>query len=677
MKKSTYIFMLVFALLVVARALSQSVKTQSDVIAPEQKIVVTFSGFPKGNDGWIIVVAKGADAFSHITYAYTYGKEQGTVEFDAAAWSMRPGEYEIRGCCSAGYDVCARYFFRIGNDEKVSISTKKIIEVDEKILVDFSGFEGNQKDWISIADENSPDDKYLSYVYTEGKQRGQVTFDPRKPGVYEVRGYFNNDYKVRARFKFRVGNEDTHAKVWPQKNEFKVDDPIMIDFSGFPGNENDWIGIAKAGTNTNEYIEYKYTDKKYNGSLTFKSLPLGKYEVRGYFNGSYVVEAKDTFWVGEPYDPRVVARKLVYAPDENIVIDFSGFPGTNDWISLAAKGTPDNHGLQYWYTNYKQSGSLVFSKLPPGEYEARGYTDWPKTYLDLQSPTGNSESFVVRARTEFKVGNEDPEIRLITKPYYWSSEKITVQFSGFPGTEFDYITISQNDQELQRETTHGKQSGTLVFDNRPQGSYELKAFTNNDAVAKREVFASVYEKALDAYPEKINYSESEDVTIKFENFPGNDYDVITIHKTDLGNLKFIGQQYLRGKKNGELKFHQLQSGAYEVSGYVSGDPNCKVRHKFYVGEPFGKLLFWTDKFEFAAGEKIKVNIENYSGSSRYTIAVASLKTEREDNIRYESFEGAEKSFHVELAGLPPGLYELRLYSFGEDKIIASIPIKVS
>jgi hypothetical protein len=85
-----------------------------------------------------------------------------------------------------------------------------------------------------------------------------------------------------------------------QKNVYKPGEPIVVEFSGLPGYETDWITIVSAAVSDTTYNEWYYTDGKQSGYMTFKGLSAGTYEVRVYFNwseGGYKVRDRYRFIV--------------------------------------------------------------------------------------------------------------------------------------------------------------------------------------------------------------------------------------------------------------------------------------------------------------------------------------------------------------------------------------------
>lgn len=96
--------------------------------------------------------------------------------------------------------------------------------------------------------------------------------------------------------------DSNSAAVKTQKLAYPPNQGIEVEFSGFPGNQSDWITIVPANAADNTYQEWFYTSGKSSGTHTFKGFPAGDYEVRGYFNwsaGGYNVQARSRFSVRE------------------------------------------------------------------------------------------------------------------------------------------------------------------------------------------------------------------------------------------------------------------------------------------------------------------------------------------------------------------------------------------
>ncbi|MFC1858677.1 protein kinase [Thermodesulfobacteriota bacterium] len=95
------------------------------------------------------------------------------------------------------------------------------------------------------------------------------------------------------------------AEVWTGKKVYKPNEPIIVNYSGLPGNTQDWLTVVKSSAADNTYKEWFYTNGKRSGSYQFKGLPAGHYEVRVYYrwpSGGYRVQGRSAFTVAQSTD---------------------------------------------------------------------------------------------------------------------------------------------------------------------------------------------------------------------------------------------------------------------------------------------------------------------------------------------------------------------------------------
>ncbi|MBN1524744.1 MAG: hypothetical protein JW904_09685 [Spirochaetales bacterium] len=86
-------------------------------------------------------------------------------------------------------------------------TAKKVYSSDENINIEYSGFPGNDQDWITLVKSGDSDKTYGEWFYTEGKKSGSYTFGKVKPGEYEIRVYFDwpaGGYVVQTRIQVTV-----------------------------------------------------------------------------------------------------------------------------------------------------------------------------------------------------------------------------------------------------------------------------------------------------------------------------------------------------------------------------------------------------------------------------------------------------------------------------------------
>lgn len=250
-----------------------------------------------------------------------------------------------------------------------TVSTQKqIYPPGENIIVNYSGFPGNPKDWIGVVPASYPDEQGSQWFFTDGKTSGTMTFGGLPSGTYEVRGYFNNDYIVRSRYKFTVGNSDPNAvpKAITEKNNYAATEKITVNYSGFPGNPKDWLAIAPVGYKDDQASYWYFTDGKQSGAMPFPGLPEGTYEVRGYFNNTYEVKSRYQFTVSN-----------------------SGSNTTNTNTTNTVKGIPSTLCRRELSTFYAGIGGLGSAW---GRAATEPLTMNPGAVADMQAVIGNAKA---------------------------------------------------------------------------------------------------------------------------------------------------------------------------------------------------------------------------------------------------------------------------------------------
>jgi hypothetical protein len=509
--------------------------------------------------------------------------------------------------------------------ENVSIVPRKTqYNVNEEVIIDFYGFPGNPKDWISITKSGSKDNEYITFKFLEGKISGTITLPGQLPGVYEIRGYYNNEYTVRARANIQFGLSGDAVNLTLNKTNFNPKEEIAVNYSGFPGNAKDWIAISKAGSPDNEYITFKFVEGKYSGSMVLPGQSPGAYEIRGYFNNEYTVRTRKSIQVGETgLTAKVICTKTVFAPGEEIIIDFSGFPGNDkDWIAIAKTGTADNSYITYKFLEGKTSGRITLPAQVAGNYEIRGYF--------------NNE-YTVRSRCQINVADNTLGSKLtLDKTQFTPGEKITVYFTAsatypenawvgmFPAN-IQHGSEALNDQhELAYQYLSKKTSGTLTF-NAPakDGNYDFRMHDTDDNGKEVTYIAfTVASNVGISNPtltlDKTQFTPGEKITVYFtasatypENawvgmFPAN----IQHGSEALNDQHELAYQYLSKKTSGTLTFNApAKDGNYDFRMHDTDDNGKEVTYiAFTVASNVGisNPTLTLDKTQFTPGEKITV-----------------------------------------------------------------------
>lgn len=81
----------------------------------------------------------------------------------------------------------------------------------------------------------------------------------------------------------------------PGKTHYTRFEQVIVNYSGLPGNQNDWITLVVESAPDSTYGEWFYTQGQKSGTYIFKGVEPGNYEVRVYFdwpNGGYLVRQR-------------------------------------------------------------------------------------------------------------------------------------------------------------------------------------------------------------------------------------------------------------------------------------------------------------------------------------------------------------------------------------------------
>ena len=176
-------------------------------------------------------------------------------------------------------------------------------------------------------------------------------------------------------------NNLSAATLSTDKPSYTTTDTVKINFKEMDNHHKDWIGIYPADSSTawKNVVKWAWTQNKSNGTVTFKNLPAGNYEVRGFYNNSYNAEASKTFKVGgHAVKAELSPTKAVFQASEDVLINFKNINGaSNDWLAIYRR-----NGTSYTWENVVKwkfnkggvkAGQANFDKLPAGPYRAVVY----------------------------------------------------------------------------------------------------------------------------------------------------------------------------------------------------------------------------------------------------------------------------------------------------------------
>lgn len=282
-------------------------------------------------------------------------------------------------------------------------------------LVDISWTGPNDSnDFITIVQAGAADSRHDTY---QRSSRGSpLTLQaPDQLGAHEIRYISAQSGQVLA----RQGIELIPVQATVSGPEQAVAGArIQVSWTG-PDSPGDYLTVVEKGASDSEYQDYVRSSKGNPASLHVPD-GLGNYEIRYVLAQSKRVLATQAITLG----PVSATLEILNTPvlGGNASIAWSGPENTDDYISVADKGAPED---QYKHYVRVARGSPVSLRLPtePGEYEIRYVMSRSKRVLvSVPFGLGNAVSSITAPAT-VNVGSV-----------------IEVTWTG-PGNDQDYIEL--------------------------------------------------------------------------------------------------------------------------------------------------------------------------------------------------------------------------------------------
>jgi hypothetical protein len=371
----------------------------------------------------------------------------------------------------------------------------------------------------------------------------------------------------------------SEVSIEMDKATYTTEDNISIQVTNMSGDPEDWIAIyPKESSNEWEnVVAWEYTNGFIEGSITFKNISAGEYEIRVFFEDSYILEAQYAFTVSGA-KASITTNQNQYTTDEKITALFEHMSGdTQDWVAIYPKeSSNDWENVIYWeYTEGLEEGQFTFDALPLGQYEVRAFF---------------RNSYIVESQFSFNV---EPKVSIHTdKREYITEEEVQVTFENMFGDSQDWIAIypkgSSNAWEnvLSWTFTDGKKSGQINLDVPPIGEYEVRAFFKNSYTLETAYSFTVeaLEEVVSVRTDKKVYGTSEDINVTFEHMFGDVQDWIAIYPkgttNDFTNIQ--EWKYTEGLESGTLSFNKLAIGQYEVRAFFKNSYTLESSYEFEI-----------------------------------------------------------------------------------------------
>ncbi len=235
-----------------------------------------------------------------VQYRYLQGAGEGELEFNPlkpGKWSARMNVWEIE-TASVDFEVANDVVPPGQNEPGLSMNRERLAP-GERPAIRFTAptaYPANA--WVGIIPAETPhgdaganDAKDVQYRYLQGAGKGELEFNPLKPGKWSAR---MNVWEIEtASVDFEVANDVVPPGQTPPVLEMSSGTiasgkPFSLRFAvpnAYPAKA--WVGIIPAeiphgdsSVNDSKDVQYRYIGNLREGELSFNGLPAGKWSAR-------------------------------------------------------------------------------------------------------------------------------------------------------------------------------------------------------------------------------------------------------------------------------------------------------------------------------------------------------------------------------------------------------------
>ena len=584
-----------------------------------QEISVNWEG-PGYQSDFISVAKKDSVGNSYINYTYT---QEGTPL--KLKMPGEPGEYEVRYILSQDRKILASTSI-IVEDAAVTLDAPASAVIGDTIDVGWTGPD-NQNDFISITKSGQEATSYSHYTYTRGTTPLQLKL-PAEPGEYQIHYILAEGYRSLESVDITLTN--VSAKVTAPESAF-VGQDIPVNWEG-PGYQQDYISVAKTGSDDNRYVNYTYTREGTPLTLQMPGEP-GEYEVRYVLSQGSKILATTRIVVEEA--EATLDVPAVLGAGGNARIGWTGPDNKNDYISIAK---PNQDGRHYEHYVYTRGNKPVTLKLPaqPGDYQIRYILAEGQRILESVDVTVKDVSASVTAQETAKIG-----------------EPIEVEFVG-PYNDGDFISVakkgSKSNHYLQfARVKQGETSVRLRMPYEP-GGYEIRYIMSRKGrmLARTNITVEPATANLNT-PEVADVGES--ISVEWD---GPDYngDFIVVSKVGSARNKYVNAQ--RTARGNPLDLNMPPTaGEYEIQYLLADRQTVLASNPIVIVMPNVSL---SAPATASVGEEILIEWDG-PGNARDYVSVAKPNSANNKILRNSLLRGKSPA----KLKMPdePGTYEIR------------------
>ena len=399
-----------------------------------------------------------------------------------------------------------------------------------------------------------------------------------------------------------MDNEEFDVSVKTAKDIYNEQEAITVIFSGLPGGNEDWITLIKPGASAREYGNWKYTKGVKDGTLTFKGMQEGDFEVRAYFGTDFTIQARYPFKViksnkvvtqdeaidnspAKNYIHSLIERldkleELKNSPDwgsEMIMLKYSGFLETAPIHLQNVKSYDPNfdvsdlqmrlEGYQSYYD--KNLDNVNTNNLAKADFEQLiTAKSWKLSNL-LDDKLGSGAGWV------HSYYNTSNYLKAATEIDYPNLLKTTTEGDAkFKGHKLDYKVQTVKDFK-GNYVSYYNETLQAVINGLIEGAYENKTGNEREAIKYIEQAKQLSEAAMLILPEDANVNSlNKEVMTAYESITGSIYKNIftsDFHKNNVGKVVFFSKRpKIKSENSSTVKDHYKAGDFIYAMAYLEG-----------------------------------------------------------------------------------------------------------
>ena len=304
---------------------------------------------------YVTIVPMGSDEGKYANYIRVGDASEGKLQAPAET-----GMYELRYMLDEAGQTLGRRAIEITEPE-VTVSGPQSVLAGEKFKVNWTGAV-NGRDFVTIVPMGNDEGTYANYVRVSDASEGMLQA-PAEIGMYELRYVLDEGRRTMARQTIEVAEPEVTVSG-PQSvlagAQFKVSWTGAVD-------GHDYITIVPMGSEEGKYANYVRVNDASEGKLQAPT-EVGMYELRYALDAGRRTMARQTIEVTEP-EVTVSGPAQIRAGDK-LRVQWTGTVNSNDYIALAAVGSPDDKHESYVRVREDASAEMAAPEQP-GMYELR------------------------------------------------------------------------------------------------------------------------------------------------------------------------------------------------------------------------------------------------------------------------------------------------------------------